>query len=255
MLALDYGVPVSLDGLRIENTGELSLTASGAAVPPVAAYLETTYQRGGKASKIIHRTPLDPRNLSVDPNLALERFNLLLAIDTNYVSGPDGVTSVSCIVHCDYRSVGAKVLVAYEARQLLELRNVAGPAERIAWWILIENVRANAKFSSVMSVGIVVDSDFGNIAAYNDRSRPIVGEYYLPPKFELLYATADTGSEFVANKLIVYADREAKALLDRLVTGTIGDDGLQPIADQRFTHYRSWLPSGGPTTTDPDPTF
>jgi hypothetical protein len=244
-LTLDYGVPVAIDGVRIASSGELALTASGTAAPPLSAYIETTYQRDAKKPKIIHRTPLDPRNLSVDPNLALERFDLLLAIDTNFVTRPEGMIAMSCIVHCDYTSLGHQVLVEFEARQLFELRNVVGPPERIAWWLLIENVRSNAQFDSVRSVGIVVDSDFGNIAAYNERSRPILDEFYLPPKFELLYATADTGSEFIANKLIVCADRMAKALLERLVAGDIPDDGLLRISDQPFTHYRIWLPSRG----------
>jgi hypothetical protein len=48
----------------------------------------------------------------------------------------------------------------------------------------------------------------------------------------------------------VCADHNAKMLLDRLLTGTIPDDGLRPSADQPFTHSRIWLP-GGPAPNPP----
>ena len=152
---------------------------------------------------------------------------------------------MACLVRGDFADFGQKVLVAWAPKQLIELRNVAGPPENVVWQLVTEGIAANPRFESLESIGIVVDSDFDLIPAYNSRTVPIIGDFFLPPKIELLYASAETGSEFVANKMLSRADRESGVLLKQIVSGTVPDDGLLEGVDQAFESYRVWLPTKG----------
>lgn len=243
-IVLDFGAAVSNNQVNISPTGTVAFALDGTRRTPIAGYLETTYERTERHPKVVHRTPLDPNAPMVNPNLALERFDLLLAVDTNTVATPNGNICVACIVRGDFTDVGQKVLAAWEPRQLIELRDVAGPPERVVWQIVAEDIAANSRFESVRSIGIVVDSDFAMIPAYNARTKPIIGDWFLPPKIELLYASADTGSEFVANKMLSRADRESAALLRQIVSGTIPEDGLLEGTGRAFKSYRVWVPRG-----------
>jgi hypothetical protein len=177
----------------------------------------------------------------VNPNLVLERFGLLLAIDTNTARLGNTTVSVTCIVQGNYIDFGPKVVAHWEPKQILEFRNVSGPPENVAWQVVIEDIGASLSLAAVPTIGIIVDSDLGRIPAYNARELPLFGNFFLPPKFELLYASSDTGSEFVANKMIARADQASRALLRQIVDGQIPDDGLESIDGYPFTHYRIWV--------------
>jgi len=240
-VVFDYGRPVAHDRVDIIPDGVVRFSAEGVATRPLEAYLETIYEREHKP-KIVHRTPLDTSAPGVNPDIALERFDLLLAIDTN--SDEASGISVGCVARCDYLDFGQKVLVMWEPRQLVEIRNPSESAENIVWRLVLESIAASSRFKEMRSVGVIVDSNLGRIPMYNARQQPIVGDFYLPAKMELLYASADTGSEFVANKLIGVADRVARSMLRKLLSGKVRSEGLKAVEGQPFSHYRQWLPGG-----------
>lgn len=90
----------------------------------------------------------------------------------------------------------------------------------------------------------VVDSDFSRIPAYNRRESPIEGDFYLPPQFTLVYASADGGANQFGNRLIRLCDREAKRLLNHLEA--VPEDPerheLQNVIDRPHSHFRQWVP-------------
>ena len=63
------------------------------------------------------------------------------------------------------------------------------------------------------TVAIVVDSELGALQQYNKREKPLVQDIYLPPGFTLVYASADSGMEFIANQLIRICDKCAGEVL------------------------------------------
>lgn len=244
-VVLDYGNPTAHDELRVSAAGALSLSLGGQPTKPISAYLETTYERAGKDPKVIHRTPLDPWAPGVNPNLALERFDLLVGIDTNTAQRGVDTISVGCLVKCEYHDFGEKIGVAWEPRQIFEFRNASEPAENLTWRVFIESIAANKQFAGMRAVGIVVDSDFAMLPSYNSRRVPISGDFFLPDRYVLLYASADTGSEFVANRMVARADQVAGALLREIVLSRVGEDGLLTADGYPFTYYRVWNPAGG----------
>lgn len=55
--------------------------------------------------------------------------------------------------------------------------------------------------------GIIVDSHLDNIGLYNQRLAPIVDGMFLPERFDLIFATSDSGcDQFISNKMMVTCD-------------------------------------------------
>lgn len=63
-------------------------------------------------------------------------------------------------------------------------------------------------------IAFVVDSDLGNLEAYCNRSKPLHKDFYLPPNFTLLYASADRSDEW-PNQMIKRCDKLAGADLEK----------------------------------------
>jgi len=118
-ILFDYGIPEAINGLHISDSGLFSLQHDGNTKKPAVAHLETIYDRIGKHPKVIHYTPLDPAAVWVNPNIALERFNLLLAIDTNTISHSSIKISLAVIVKCKYSMMAANRLAEWVSLSML----------------------------------------------------------------------------------------------------------------------------------------
>lgn len=69
------------------------------------------------------------------------------------------------------------------------------------WVRLIELLKQSCHCTDPRMVGIVVDSDLGNIEDYNNRKLPIFKDYFLPESYELIYAS-DKVSDNILNQMI-----------------------------------------------------
>lgn len=65
--------------------------------------------------------------------------------------------------------------------------------------------------------GIIVDSDFGSLSAINNRTIPILDDFYLPENIQLIYASSDKKNDTFLNEAISFCDKIAKQVLDSLV--------------------------------------
>lgn len=63
-------------------------------------------------------------------------------------------------------------------------------------------------------IGFIIDSDLGNLEAYSNRSMPLLDDFYLPPNFTLLYASADYSDEWT-NQMIRMCDKSAGLDLEK----------------------------------------
>ncbi len=95
------------------------------------------------------------------------------------------------------------------------------PAERAGWALVIEQIHNSAEFAQYERIGIIVDAYLGDLLSYNTRKESIVPGVFLPKRFSLLYASADTGGEYFANQMLSHADRAAKICLAKIEDGTI----------------------------------
>lgn len=84
------------------------------------------------------------------------------------------------------------------------------------WKNLILYIIDHDNFSPASKYGIIVDSDLGNIPAYNKREKAIVDDFILPKNFELIYASADISNDSLINMLITACDKYAGLTLDNI---------------------------------------
>lgn len=84
------------------------------------------------------------------------------------------------------------------------------------WVNVIETLRKNCKCKDSRKIGIVVDSDLGNIPAYNKQEKPIFKEYYLPDEFELIFAS-DKVTDNIFNRIIKQSHKVSYELIPKVI--------------------------------------
>lgn len=239
-ITMDMGEPMTVNGVKISPTGSIELLKDGIPLVPINAYHDVSFDRT-KGPKTLNKTPLDPNKLILNPNHALEKFDRIFAIDTNTKTINDESISVSCVVLCKLSRDRKNSLIAeFLPVHCLEFRNTQGITENTAWRKAIQLITANPSYNANMKFGIIVDSDLGNISSYNNRSKPFYPGLYLPKNIELIYASADTGKEYLANKLISLCDKEATKLLEEIMSNKISNENLHEVNDEPYTHFRLW---------------
>jgi len=189
--------------------------------PVEGMYSEVAYERA-KGDKVLTRTPLPGPVLHVRPDDALfNNYSSFVGVDTNTRSIRGQTISVTGIV------LGTKTTdptdgapaVAYETPYCLEFVQVVGKPERVGWAMSLRQLREDGLLSGANRVALVVDSELSLLRAFNVREEPVVEGLLLPDGLEFVYASADSGGEYLANKLVRTADRASRKVLDYLAAG------------------------------------
>lgn len=196
------------------------------------AYSEITYDRS-KGPKVVSRIPQNGIDLLFNHCKSIEsNYEIIFAVDTNTweISGKN--ISVTGIVQAQKVIVVNENGVATNAWKsitpfCIELMEVRNKPENLGWFLVIDHINKETKFKRFERVGIIVDSDLGSIKLYNSKEKPIFEKFYLPERFQLIYASSDTGQELLANRMLKYADKASNQCLMAL------KDGVVPINSKK----------------------
>lgn len=118
--------------------------------------------------------------------------------------------------------------------------------ETITWTEVIKKLQESIPADK--KVGIVVDSELGNLEGYNNRTAPIYEDWYLPENYTLIYATADASDEW-CNKMIKQCDKAASIRLKEVVnsprlkknpTNNKAPIGIMSIFSHELNACRTW---------------
>ena len=200
IVTMDMGEPVQINSLSIDNKGNFKVFNDKNEFFPQQAFLEINYPRE-KSPKTLLKIPLKGSELSTNIYSSLNEKDILYAVDTNtMVIGKESI-STSAILLCKIN----KDTADYAPVAFMAFRNQTNP-EKNAWKHLIKLIMQNPNYSDKQTFKIIVDSDLGNLHKYNSREIPIHGDFYLPTNFSLIYASSDSGSEYLPNKLIRECD-------------------------------------------------
>lgn len=244
-LTLDLGEPRPVDRYEISPTsGEVRLSYQGGEVLPVSAWLERSYERA-KGPKLLNYAQIDCEALTVSEPHLLQSYDRVYAIDTNTRQIGSTRISVAAIEVGTVEPVNfsrSLRLAKFGLVSVLEFRDVKGKPENVAWRKAVELIQASPSIPGHFRMAMIVDSDLGSLHSYNDRTRPIEGEFYLPRAFTLLYASADTGRDQLSNKLIALCDKHSRRLLDYLTAVPGDDEGLDRVQNRPYSHFRVWFP-------------
>ncbi len=228
--------------------GNVELQIDGVPSIPLAAYLKTSHDREKKDPKPVNQIPLDPNKIITNSDYALKKYDAIFAIDTN-TDFPKKLpnVSISCCLATRLDLIYDKDKPStqqYAIKYFLEFRNIQDKAENIAWMTFIQLLISETPDFYQLKIGLIVDSDLGNIPAFNNQSLPIFADFYLPQNIELIYASADKPKDGLVNLFISICDKEAKKFLNHVAKKYLPDQHLNGYTDAPFTHFGIWMRHG-----------
>ncbi|HRK95277.1 MAG TPA: hypothetical protein PK694_03060 [Rhodospirillales bacterium] len=193
------------------------------------AHFERTYERTGKGDKVTCRIPQDgsgPYRLNIED--IVSNIEHLFAVDTN-TDCIDG-RKLSVVAFLRMRRVFfvnsfgvAKALHLFQEMHCLECYDILPPQENFGWKYSLAYIFEELGIKK--DIALVVDSDLGNLSAYNSRLKPFYGSCYLPSGVTLIYASSDSDKGNTVNAAISCADKAASDVKRALKNGYPPQDG------------------------------
>ncbi|MGE0270243.1 MAG: hypothetical protein AB7M05_08645 [Alphaproteobacteria bacterium] len=208
-------------------------------------YSELSYSRA-KGPKILSRIP-QGATVTFNASEALEKhYDFLCAVDTNtrLILGK----SVSVVGVVTLQSVylpEAKGLKKYWQLNVpfcLEYVEIKGSPENFGWMAAYEVLKKRGFLNEKKNVGVIVDSDLGRIADFNNRQKPVDEQEYLPQGITLIYASGDSGKEQISNRALSTADSAATQCLRAIEAGIVPFNP-KIVEGRRFERYRLITPN------------
>jgi hypothetical protein len=90
------------------SAGSVHLRRFGVPIIPISATTQESYERE-KREKVLYRFPQRAMRAGTNPNVLLEAYEHVFAIDTNRAT-PQGTVSMTAALHCRLTVKGAKLL-------------------------------------------------------------------------------------------------------------------------------------------------
>jgi len=210
-----------------ERTGEMTFGNEMTNV-----YSEVSYERT-KGAKVVSRIPQVNDGLTFDQQAALAKnFDFLCAIDTNTREISDrrisavGLVIVQPVVLPD--SDGSRQAWQFDVPLGLTFAGMrAEKPENLGWIAALQQLFDHEIVRLGARIGVVVDSDLGNINDYNHGRKPVFASFSLPPNTQLIYASADTGKDLITNKALSVADSVSEQILDAVQAGIAPPDAIK----------------------------
>lgn len=242
-LQYEFKDPVTFNGPEdiIFQDGHFKLKdINGNIVSPHKARITNFYKRNNNKNKTLNVLDFQG-NEFIDANTALlKKHNAVFAIDTNTsvnnnLDNGDTISITSVIRIVLDQETGTLLLIPI---RFYEFRNSEAKIENVAWCILIQEILSDLKASNTSAnIGLIVDSDLGNLNNFQSRKEPIIDGFFLPEEISLIYAGADSGKEFWANKAIGVSDKWAKTIEQKI--RSVNEEHFHLFGSRYFSHFRS----------------
>ena len=147
-----------------------------------------------------------------------ENFDFIFAMDTNTYTEKRGdfFCSAAAIYYADIEKINdyARNMTCRPFMVIDWYHPWAMKIETVTWMEVIKKLQEIIPCDK--KVGIVIDSELGNLEGYNTRTVPVFGTWYLPDNYTFMYATANTSDEW-CNKMIRQCDKAASQRLEDIV--------------------------------------
>lgn len=208
---------------------------------PVRAWAETTY-KGESKSRTISKIRLAPDglfNANLEANLA-SFDRLYLADTTPRVIGSDRA-AVTAVALVEAHRVGAE-LVALRAEPcaLVEMHGLQDVNPELAGWaMLVDVIRTSVDYDPSWRVGLIGDTELGQLDAFNERLSPVAGDVFLPHNFRIHYA-GDHTSDGVLNRAVRLCDRLSRFAVTHMPTQVGTTHMRASLSGVPCTWWRLW---------------
>jgi hypothetical protein len=145
-----------------------------------------------------------------------QNYDFLIAVDTNteVVDGTRLSTCFSYVVPRKLAEHDDKVLfVPLCGYVFINVREFINP-ELLGWHLILKN-HVETVPAKIARVGMIVDSNLGNLPKINQRGMPYLLEHKLPAHVTLIYAS-DAMTDTLPNQMLRYCDKAAEQASNQL---------------------------------------
>lgn len=174
---------------------------------------EVFYERENKPDKVLYSQPVSGNELITNIDRELTKYDVILVVDTSYelISATKlAFTSIMLYYwliiddsNCEHQC--SSTLIEWDATSI-------NRPENFMYAFAIEFVRDHfQELNENPIIAVIIDSELGDIPSYNNRTKPIFNNYFLPEGYYIFYASDKGG--YLQNKLLKKCDREAKKAL------------------------------------------
>jgi hypothetical protein len=184
---------------------------------PTKTKLKTIYERESGKDKILTSIATNSKSSSFDTDSTLrERFDHLIAIDTNTKVWRDRRIAITTAYHVKDRLLGYSSEITFDhlCSFLVVGLEENEKAEPIGWFLTLKH-KINARHFDSNTLGIVVDSELGDHDLINSRLKKFYFEYLLPQTFRFIYAT-DAAQDQLPNQMIRLCDKASNTIFDAI---------------------------------------
>lgn len=171
------------------------------------------YRRESKPGFNLKKTNVVTHTSKMEISSNLQKFDCLIAIDTNSNRKQSPNVHIGAAAQIFSVIDDNKLETEAEIIKTFTLIGDYDKPENHNWKELITYIISHKNHNSKTKIGLIVDSDLGEIPEYNSREKPIIDNYFLPDNFELIYASADSSNDEITNQAIAFCDKIASEVL------------------------------------------
>lgn len=239
---LDFGKPVALAGIRVDSrTGEVEFVDDGGRqLRPTRVESEVGYQgeTKPKTTSRVHVVADGPLNVGLEANLV--QFDRIYAGDTTPSAEHPGV-AVMAVSAGRARRVGSELTsITFEPCAILEFHGLHDINPELAGWAtVIDLIRTSPDYDPSWSIGLVGDTELGQMSGFNERLTPIAGSTVMPHNFRMHYAGDATGDTILNRAVRVCDDLSRRATKEMLSGPSL--HRRTPSPDVPCSWWRLWI--------------
>jgi hypothetical protein len=253
-VTMDLALSLSLDCILMPQPGsEIHLIADGRRLRPRRTILENFYEGDNGKERPLNKFEMLDAFPQHDANAILSSYGRICAVDTNACRHPSGkllsVTFASSgrLLRSDDGTSSFEIIRDFAFYRLDD----GDSHEVIGWAKAIEIIDMLSRMSNErlgLRTGLVVDADLENLESYNQRSKPLRADMYLPPHMSLIYASdRGGGDQYVVNHLIRKCHGYASCLM-RALQGRPTEQVERSASQLRIWDHRPHRASLAPST-------
>ncbi len=209
-LRVDFGKDVIISGMYHDEDGTLIFyDEKGNKLDPKHIETGSSYNRDSGKLKTLNRYTPNPDNINTNPFVALTKYKYLYVIDTNtkIVNSIKYSISVSLSVRYSFNTKEWNANIYKTDTLIIKSPTLSG--ELTGWLDLLDRITNNPTYLPSDLIGIITDYELDKLTKFNLKELPLIDNFFLPDNVEFIYASADVGMDFPANKLIRECDKLA----------------------------------------------
>jgi len=236
---MDMGRPVEVKSFSVSAEGSFEFFDENSdSIEPVKTTLERGYERV-KGLKVLSRMPISSRGpLSSDPNLALQKYDTIFAIDANTKSIRGTEVSVAAIVLGKWTERLPTLKLGFSPMWALEFHNVDCHPDLLALKHIVLQMESDPRRVQAGRVALIIDSNLRDLESIVSRQTPILDDCYFPSWADLIFAS-DAAQDSVCNLLLRQSDRAANNLL-RQIEANLSPAISQTESPEHASYFRLW---------------